>query len=216
MKRLLMVSLISAVFIFNHHSKDALAKEWSSPEALRAFGAPGDTVRDPAYTEVKKSSPAKSVKSKKQLKDAPAKNVIVEETIRYSNQNNGYDENEYRAAAARSEANRAREAALVQSRQDYADNKENNRARERKRAEEAQLLAKTDCTGGIPGECGPGRTCFFYANGSECMQNAEAERKGSERRQNMREQQREDNQAWRDRDIDRKLDRIDRKLGAGF
>ena len=44
----------------------AFAQEWRTPEALRAFGQPGDTVNDPALTEEQKPSSTKINKNNRQ------------------------------------------------------------------------------------------------------------------------------------------------------
>lgn len=78
------------------------------------------------------------------------------------------------------------------------------------RAEEAQKLSKTYCTG-IPGECGSGRLCLVnnFTHGGTCMMAEEANRIAFESMRERRAQQRESD---RDGVLNRKLDDIDRKL----
>ena len=60
-------------------SRNTGAEEWSTPEALRAFGKPGDTVRNANASERKKSAPFIKYKSKnnKKLGDGIKKQQVV-------------------------------------------------------------------------------------------------------------------------------------------
>ncbi|NVN97587.1 hypothetical protein HXX01_05195 [Candidatus Nomurabacteria bacterium] len=66
MKKLNMTAL---VMVFCLCSLTASAEEWSTPEALRAFGKPGDTVRDRSTTETapKKERRSKKIKTEKTI-----------------------------------------------------------------------------------------------------------------------------------------------------
>jgi hypothetical protein len=95
-------------------------------------------------------------------------------------------------------------------------------ANEKKQRLDAENLAKTDCTGDIPGECGPGRRCVYkplIKHSGVCKSQAEADRIVSESKQRMRDLQ----QQQRDWNLDRKLDdikdkadSIDRQLKWGY
>lgn len=61
MKLLWVVSLVTTLLCF---SGSVLAKEWSTPEALRAFGKPGDTVSDSANVEANKPSSSHNKREK--------------------------------------------------------------------------------------------------------------------------------------------------------
>jgi len=62
----LSVSLISILFSFSNFCDVSIAKEWSTPEALRAFGAPGDTVRVSASSgSIKTPATTKIIKNRK-------------------------------------------------------------------------------------------------------------------------------------------------------
>lgn len=61
MKLLLTNTLLGFVICF---SENAMAQEWNTTEALRAFGKPGDTVREPANKEVNTSAPKREKKAR--------------------------------------------------------------------------------------------------------------------------------------------------------
>lgn len=65
MQILLLVSLIATLFSLNN---SAVAEEFTTPEALRAFGKPGDTVKAPTD---KKSKNQSSSKKQRMKKDSP-------------------------------------------------------------------------------------------------------------------------------------------------
>ena len=64
MQYLLVISFFAALLSFGRDG--AMAKEWSTPEALKAFGSPGDTVKEPPIADINKSSPSKTKKRKKE------------------------------------------------------------------------------------------------------------------------------------------------------
>jgi len=54
MQYLFVISLLAALLCFGRDG--AMAKEWSTPEALKAFGSPGDTVKEPPVADANKST----------------------------------------------------------------------------------------------------------------------------------------------------------------
>lgn len=94
---------------------------------------------------------------------------------------------------------------------------------EEKQRLDAEKLAKTDCTGEIPGECGPGRKCVYvdisYFGGKKeiikgtghCKPNAEADRivaKGNQIRAETNQQHRDFIQQQQHRELMDKLDEL--------
>jgi len=65
MQCLFIISLLVALLSFGRYG--AMAKEWSTPEALKAFGSPGDTVKEPPVADTNKSTSSNTKKSKKQI-----------------------------------------------------------------------------------------------------------------------------------------------------
>jgi hypothetical protein len=98
-------------------------------------------------------------------------------------------------------------------------------ASDKERQDIARKLAQTECTG-IPGECGPGRACLIkgislmgrveYEKTGVCMANADKEREIAENRADRRARAAAISQDSKLRDINNKLDSIDRKLPLGW
>lgn len=65
LKPIFFVALTASLFCIAQDN--AVAKEWSTPEALKAFGKPGDTVRGPALEDANMETLSKNEKSKKQI-----------------------------------------------------------------------------------------------------------------------------------------------------
>lgn len=113
------------------------------------------------------------------------------------------------------DVSRSQATATIKRQQDAQ--REAHEAREGKKREDSAKLAKTVCTG-IPGECGPGRSCVYdvlmgkrVGNGI-CMDDSKADRviaESNERRREIRQQ-------MRDQEINNKLDRIDRNIRYGY
>jgi len=98
-------------------------------------------------------------------------------------------------------------------------------AKARKQQDDARKLAKSECSGESPDECGPGRACVYPAFMGKkvgkgfCKSDAAAERIVAESRQQQqenRERIRDFQRDQRQREANDKLDSIDRKIRYGY